>query len=38
MVFKPGTDEVDRVCGGADKLSNLFFGKICAISETERRT
>ena len=38
MVYKPGTNKVDRVCRRADKLSNLLLRKICAISEMERCT
>jgi hypothetical protein len=37
VVYKPCTNELERVWEWPDKLSNLFLEKMCAISETEQR-
>lgn len=38
MVYKPSMNKVERVCGRADKIGDMFLRMICAISEAERRT
>ena len=36
MVYKPSTNELECIRVRVDKIGNLFFRKISAISETER--
>ena len=37
MVNKPGVERLNYVCAWCDKFSDLFFGKVHAISTTGSR-